>query len=493
MRNNTSNQHRNEIINYLKSHPEATRKELQDVIGVSSKQTISNLIKELIDEGYPISTPHGKVILNDPNVEACNQLDSTIIRKWIILFAVHYLLETLEYETVYHSLSYDEIYDKCTELYASLSGVQFSDWVFNQDLRELVEDGYLYYEILYDDNETSKEKANRRLRDNRVYYSTGKFPEFIVLDNSNVNTVMTFLDSNPDTALLYREFKLTLSQAFSSDPNLNHATRDQNIYSTSAIKSIHDYLDHPFDKQCLDIDVKSRKGKNHIREFMTGIIIYSIEKNRFYILGKGFEANAKYASYSLIRADHILSITDTDVPNTIYRSEEIMTYHRYILDASIDGGKELEPKKVEFFLINSEQNYKYIESLCENRNAIPYFGNTNPFNSKLNQTGPIAEFTVCSAKEIDSGSVNLSSKMRERIEHYTELGVITEDEELIRYTDTILGFTDLLPIVRFLGDDIQVISPQGVIKRINKNKEKHIARYEEILMNQYGEDINGSL
>lgn len=88
-----------------------------------------------------------------------------------------------------------------------------------------------------------------------------------------------------------------------------------------------------FDKYQLSIHYQSKKGTRSAL-FSTGLIIYSVEKNKVYLLGyaKGHESDF----LMIINLDTITDILVMDIPNKHYQSQEFKNIYKEMFSISIE-------------------------------------------------------------------------------------------------------------------------------------------------------------
>lgn len=181
-----------------------------------------------------------------------------------------------------------------------------------------------------------------------------------------------------------------------------------------------DYAHHQ-----LRIQYRTRKGTLRTVLFQTGLIIYSVEKTKLYLLGQGVDENTPEAPVqdTVIDLASIEQVTATDAANQQYRT----AYYRQIFNEMFGVSLE-EPMKVTVRFDNVANIRRKLEYLCAQRSAGDY---------------------------------------------------ITLENQQLEYHDTIRGLGDFASYLRQFGKNAHVVSPDILKQKMNDSVDKTLKRYEE--------------
>lgn len=184
--------------------------------------------------------------------------------------------------------------------------------------------------------------------------------------------------------------------------------------------------DSSYAEKLIRITYKTKAGQMLTILFQTGLVIYSVEKAKLYLLGKEYtEEPALTEKYnSIIDMSRISTIENTDFPNDSYRST---TYQHIFSEMFSISLEEPLMVKVRFDL---EANVKRkIHYLKQHRSgaSITYF----------------------------------------------------PEENQLEYQDTIRGLGDFANYLRQFGRSVHVIEPASLKDKMNFSIDRTLSRYEE--------------
>lgn len=426
------------LIKYLNAHTLVKTSDLLSELNIK-KSTLSEDLKELKEKDYPINTSvHGYVSIekNYDSLDYYGIVSKKDIRKWLLLYAFN-----LAIATDGGPISTSDIFNYIERIQNNYPGksLSLSKQVLYEDINELYNDGYLTMPKHMDDS----------LFHEKTFHTTTLTPRMLIISEKAATRFLKYLSTEPDN-ILYQDMKSRIYEAF---PNIK-ASKETFIQS-SAIKFISDFIQTKYKHKCLNIKYQAGNKPFTHYNFETGLIMYSAEKNRFFILGRCDAYKKEGKTYKLLRADKIIKVTETEVTNNLFMSEEIIDLYEYIFEASLEKDENPDPVSVELLIENSAQNINRIELLCESRYGL-------------------ADYKIIENPE----------------EKYDFPIKIDTTNGIIKYTDTVLGTTDLLPFIRFLGNNVQIVTPLTLENTIMSQRPIFKTMYEEIYLQQYGEDIS---
>jgi len=177
---------------------------------------------------------------------------------------------------------------------------------------------------------------------------------------------------NPDEEILKNianKLSLALSGVKLSESDFSKALlySGNKHYSDEADEKIKELNAASFTENAVRIKFKNRNSEEINAEVMAGILVYSKDKQKTYLIG---EAGAKRI---VIDVESIISIEETDLKNTIYRSDLYLEIAESMFEISSDDPVHV---KVRFADIPSIRTK--LQRLCKNRkNALVYKSGDN--------------------------------------------------------------------------------------------------------------------
>ncbi len=172
----------------------------------------------------------------------------------------------------------------------------------------------------------------------------------------------------------------------------------------------------PYKSFAIDITYKTRRNDTVTSSIETGALIYSLEKDVLYLMGRSQDGND-----SIIDVANIVSAETTKIKNTVYHSAH---YKRIIR---------------EMFSISSEE----------------------PVDVELRFDNVF----------------QIAARVREMSKH-SPLSKVTVTDEYITYTDTVRGLNDFRNYLRQFGRACHVIKPQSLAGKMKESAEKTYRLYQ---------------
>lgn len=450
---NNPNKRQEHIIKYLNEHGEVTTEEIKTRFKIA-KSTLSEDIKFLRSIGYPIVSRYGYISLqkspDTANIPYYEKLCPALIRKWIICYVAVNLYNPYFPSNELNNL--EELEHLCNKFYKLLSPntTAMSTYVFHKDIKALMAEGFLEYDR-YTIRLLQRDKFLKNSLKN-IFYKA-KAPRMSCLNLKYCQYLLSLLENDTD-ALLFSDFVKRLRTFF---PKLKSSQMysEENFYTTTTPDQVDKFYKLPFKSKCLNITCLNKEEADRpitYKEFETGAMIYSMDKMRFYLLGKASNQN-----YHLIPMDSVTDIQETDEENTLYNSEEIQNACSHLLCASLDHNS-IEPTKVSFLIINTPENQAILQRVLDSRK--PHASLSDPYTAREDCT--------------------LNPDM---VKQY---GVV-------EYSDTIIGKTDLLPFILSFRNQLQVLYPGDIAEMVNQENLRLLKRYQETFEFEYKENIHECL
>ena len=182
-------------------------------------------------------------------------------------------------------------------------------------------------------------------------------------------------------------------------------------------KQLDTFLQLPYAKKALKLTYETYQNGCETCLFSTGLLVFSVEKNRFYLLGEAAQKRI------IIPVDAILQAEKAEEKNTIYNSVEYKRIFAEMFSVSVDDPCEVRVRFQDKFNIREK-----VESLCRAR--------------------PTARLDTIAGKE-----------------------------EFI-YTDTIRGLNDFARYLRGFGSSAIVEEPADLRERMMNSSRKVMENYE---------------
>lgn len=390
-------QRRQHILDYIIKKQSVSTKELLDVFNIK-KATLSEDIAALKNQGIPLETPRGYIKLSQSEVRFYERITPAIIRQWLILLILSQADRPLKFQNI-------------VENYTSITGECSID-TLHKDLQILKEQQYVI-------------QSNKTFQ----YHVTEKFYSFISPD---LDTLDNFCyeyaqraDSNPLNNQLSRVHKVAsildcgyedVNIYTKNDTYLAHGKSNQ--LSKKQIENLNQVLSTSYQSTCLKIRYLTNQREEISKIIAIGLIVYSIEKNQIYLLGKSDAQNI------IIPISSIIDCTETTETNLHFNSLEFRNIFDEMFSISVE-----EPISVRVRFANLPFIREKIKNLHTKR-AL--------------------------------------SKM-----------ALSPDEAEIIYTDTIRGLADFSSTLRQFGRGVIVDEPESLRLQMISSAEKIVEIYKE--------------
>lgn len=301
-------------------------------------------------------------------------------------------------------------------------------------ISDMIEDGDIEKIRLGNSNHPKNSKVEY------IYSLTGKnIPIRMPLkndsNNSEVNNLITKLSTIPSEQPFSKQLQTiykklcVLYDVPEEDDSKNYIIYGRNRNGLSkASKLFQSIKSYDYKHKVLDITFTSQKGNPQKLAMAIGLVVYSMEKNELYIIGKSSSTNYKFNnSNTIIKVSSIQNISETDLSHNIYHSKEYENLFKSMFSISAESPKRI---KVEF---DNEANIlRKIENLSNRRNVSP----PSPNNSK------------------------------------------------IIYEDDISGIKDFANYLRSFGKSVQVIYPEDLKQSLYNSVRDTLAIYKEDSSNE---------
>lgn len=390
------NERRQNILKYIQDKGTVSTKDLLEIFQIH-KATLSEDLSALKSQGVPLETSYGTVCLNpNQSVGYYEKITVATMRHWFILLILSQSRLPLNFETIraqYINLAFDCSID-----------------TLHKDLQFLQKQGYV---ILNPTNFT--------------YLCTKKFPTFISpsmeelddfcyqyvqrseshpvdLELTRVHKIATILNCGFEDANVYDK----------NDTYIVHGKR--NLIDSASKDLLNRFLLSSYKSNILSICYTTNKGRLLSADFSVGLIVYSIEKNKIYLLGETPRHR------TVIPLDSIKKFEDTERKNTIYNSALYHQIYQEMFSISVE-----DPYNVRIRFANQSFIFEKIKNLHSNRSLS----------------------TFC----------------------------LSDDGTEIIYTDTIRGISDFSNYLRQFGRSVIVDEPLSLREQMIQSAEMIIANY----------------
>ncbi len=266
------------------------------------------------------------------------------------------------------------------------------------------------------------------------YYLTGKsVPLQVTLHEDNlINLQIELSNINAGTLYyeqlreLYSRINILLGNIDNDMPNVQNYLiygKKMNGLSTSSVQ-LQQLLDCDCRNKILHITYRNSHNKTLTSVIATGMIIYSVEKDKFYLLGTEYPDGMTSPNHrpTIIDIANIIHVNRTDTVHTCFHSE----YFRTMFDDMFSISIEPPTRVIVAFerVANIERKIQYLQ--MQRKNAT-----------------------------------------------------VQIHEDTILYTDKISGLADFAQYLRRFGRSAHVITPHSLRERMQKSIELSLARYKE--------------
>ena len=286
-----------------------------------SERSMQQDIKELIKQGYDIKgvkAHRGYVLRNEKKSEYYEPANAKNIR-------MLYILEIIWNHK--DGITLDEIYDAMTS---------------NSDIVETVANKKTLVTTVEDMVSKKIVKKNR----NRYVISVNA-PVRLAMSTSRamdtLNVLETFSKGDPFEETLLEVKRKLLIALFNDDEDEDEAASDYVVYKKdySTAGKLPEYLTelntYPFENKQLYLTYKTNDGAEIHVSFSIGNIVYSVDKDRLYLIGENEENTPMIIHY-----DSIKSIEVSDETNCIFQNEFYTSIVNDMFSISLDQPSEVE-------------------------------------------------------------------------------------------------------------------------------------------------------
>ena len=222
--------------------------------------------------------------------------------------------------------------------------------------------------------------------------------------------------------------KISKLTGYSNDLNEtnNYLTYDKKAFSLEKCDSLFKKISQcDYDKFAVKLNTCNKTFKNSKFNFLTGMVVFSVENESLYLVGENIDDNNKRI---YIDVDDILSIENTSIPNNIFHSDIYKDIFNSMFTISAEAPV---PVKVRFD--NKFNIYKKIQRLHILRK-----------NSKIEPKN------------------------------------ISKSDKYFYYTDTVSGLDDFASFIMTYGKSASIISPPELKEIVDASVRQTLSRYEEL-------------
>jgi len=208
-------------------------------------------------------------------------------------------------------------------------------------------------------------------KENTYYLNTKKHSVTLSLSHKDISKIGVALSNLPTGHPYYHQLSsvkdkvnLALGNIESDNGNSDNYIvygRKQFEFETisSQLKRLEKYH---YKEQILNIRHLTKSGREICTVFATGIIVYALEKDAVYLMGKSFYEDNTYNT--IIKWDNIVAIEDTCMENTFFHADEFQDIYRTMFSISME-----EPVKVVVEFDNIFNIKKKLMQLCTQRTS----------------------------------------------------------------------------------------------------------------------------
>lgn len=274
--------------------------------------------------------------------------------------------------------------------------------------------------------------------DSKYYISPVNIPFCLSLDEDSVSQLAFELSTMPPGSLYHKQFQSITRKLNALLGCFDDDTEYQENYliygkCMNGMKNIADkftlFNKVNYKHRLLDITYIPKKEPKQNLRFATGLLVYSVEKDTFYAIGRriGNDTQSSEQTYIILRVDSIQSVHETTQENQEYRSEYYLNMFDNMFSISVeppvDVGVEFEA-----------------------------FGN---IPQKIRQL----------AKHRKNG----------KCEEITR----SDTSTVLLYTDKISGLDDFAAYLRTFGKSARVLFPQELKERMCASAKLSLKNYQE--------------
>lgn len=391
---------RKNLLAYITEHGSVSTRELQEVFQIK-KATLSEDITALKAQGIPLQTPRGFVTIETTDTTSAyyEAITDSTIRQWLILLILSQHKQAMTFQALFNN-------------YEEHNGEYCSADTLHKDLQALQQNEYIRY------NAT-----------NHSYQLTA-YNRYI-MPNSDELEPFCYKYAQQQEAhssdLELKRFHRTavillcgFEEKDSYKPSQNYMVHGKrSILDATSQHGFEKLCEHPYDTKVLNIRFQTRKGDRLSINLAIGLIVYSVEKNRLYLLGESSSGR------TIIPIDSIIEYRVTEEKNPVFLSRQYQDIFREMFSLSVDDAVAV---RVRF------DNYPFV------RDKINQLHKQRP-NSRMEAS---------------------------------------EDTSTFIYTDQIRGVQDFSSYLRQFGKSAVVEEPDSLREQMLHSAEEVIAKYKEV-------------
>ena len=400
---------RQKIIDYIRENGPVKSGTICKALGLA-RSSLSDDINAINSVSSIINCPKkGWYVCSEGAVSAPSirgMLDAEHIRRWMILYLLSYKAQ--EFEEIKESLN--EIGLACSDstLHSSLHSLKEQHMVSSDRLSNT--EVYRAVQTICPASEKEILAFRKKTKDNSAYSRI-----FFEPYNAVEKKAARICPDYPDTD---RSKKTTMSSG------------KRNVLSEEQLEQLSDLELYDFRNYALSLSFRTSKGFRKSEEIRIGLIVYSVETSRIYLIGKNTDDYYTVIPLDAIdfRSISVCKENDPPIINNIYNSHEFTAMKREMLNISTDKAQDVE---VHFLRLRSiEDRLKRFETVR--------LLDKNPAKLELNEDGT----------------------------------------ELV-YTDRIRGLDDFARFIRRFGRAALVKSPPVLCGKLMQSSQKIIELYDE--------------
>ena len=339
------------LIDYLLTNPgvDISRESIIQNIGISNSR-LSELINAIRSDGYDIITPNRSGIVRLESAKIINtDITPKEVRQWLIILTLSKLgiatyielvcgvLSIADSTYLYERISTNDNYsdmDILEYLKEYNSGAKYdidqnlSLPTFRKDLHSLIQDGFI-----------EKNRTQYKGGIHVIYSISEKSPAILFESEDELFDFMTFYDTFKNSfsntkplETLYK--KCTNIYDWTSYDSSTKIYGKSNRIDEKQLNCLNSFVKYPYKAKTLEINYLVC-DKTIELTISSGLLFYSEETNRFYLLC----FNMENKSIIQLRLDRIVSIREGDIKNRIYRSAKYLNIYEEMFSASFDENK----------------------------------------------------------------------------------------------------------------------------------------------------------
>ena len=394
---------RQNMLQYIKKHKTVTTSELLDFFNIK-KASLSEDITALKVQGVPLITTRGYVSIEKDisDIAYYEKITYSTLRHWLILFTLSRHKKPMTF-------------NELEKAYKRYNACSYSLDTLHKDLQELQKNKYIHF---------SDKTYTYKLTNKYNHYITPYIDDLYYFGDHYSQQ----MESIPNGLELKRFYDLSTIILNGFDDKDSYQTNEnyivhgkRNKLDAATAKAYEKLNEIPYQARKLNIEYKTNGGDIlNVLDFSVGLVVYSVEKNRMYLLG---EINDNKI---IIAVDSIINIQFTEKRNTIYNSD---LYNKIIFN--------------EMFSV-SVDDLESVEVLFDNKSHIRFKIET------LTKKRPNAKL------------------------------IYNEEIDKLIYTDNLRGIADFASYLRQFSRGAFALKPESLRKSLSDSTQRVIDNYKEV-------------